>query len=102
MWRLAFCQLDMDAVYLRRRKKILVIRLAKPISNPEIYRRVSSVVGEPDKQIVCKANRQQNYTASGIVGYKKIMKAARDQQLDFCSSFCNKVSSVSCCCGCTL
>ena len=32
-----FCQLDMDAVYFRRRKKILVIRLAKPISNPEIY-----------------------------------------------------------------
>ena len=37
MWRLTFCQLDMDAVYFRRRKKILVIRLAKPISNPEIY-----------------------------------------------------------------
>ena len=33
----------------------------------------------PDKQIICKANRQQNHTESGIVSNKKVMKASRDQ-----------------------
>ena len=47
------------------------------------------MVGIPDK-IVCRANRQQNYTASGIVNNENVMKAARDWQLDFCSSLCNK------------
>ena len=36
------------------------------------------------------ANCKQNHTASGIVSSKKVMKAARDKQFDFCSSFCNK------------
>ena len=49
---------------------------------------VSSVVGIPDRQIVYKANRQQNHSGSGIVSNKKVMKAARD----FCSSLCNKGS----------
>ena len=31
---------------------------------------------------LCKANRQLNHTASGIVSDKKVMKAARDQQLE--------------------
>ena len=48
------------------------------------------MVGILDRQIVCKANRQQNHVASGIVSNKKVMKASRDWQLDFCSSFCNK------------
>ena len=48
---------------------------------------VSSAVGVPDRPIVCKANHQLNHTASGIVSNKKVMKAARDYQLDFCSSF---------------
>ena len=48
------------------------------------------MVGIPDRQIVCKANRHQNHAASGIVSNKKAMKAARDKQLDFCSSLCNK------------
>ena len=67
-------------------RKFLSFALLKHIGNPQ----VSSVVGIPDWQIVCKANRQQNHTASGIVSYKKVKKARRDQQLDFCSSFCNK------------
>ena len=48
------------------------------------------MAGVPDRQIVCEANRKQNHTASRIVSNKKAMKAARDQQLDFCSSFCKK------------
>ena len=44
------------------------------------------MVGIPDRHIVCKANRQQNHSGSGIVSNKKVMKAARD----FCSSLCNK------------
>ena len=32
----------------------------------------------PDREIICKANRQQNHTAIGVVSSKKVMKAARD------------------------
>ena len=70
--------------------EILVIRLAKTYI---IQRSILTSFKRwlPDKQIICKASRQQNHTASGIVSNKKVMKAARDQQLDFCSSFgCNK------------
>ena len=57
--------------------EILVIRLART-SSSDLSRRVASVAGIPDRQIVCKANRQQNHAASGIVSNKKVMKAARN------------------------
>ena len=63
--------------------EILVIRFAKMTSFKRGW-------NWPGRQIECKANRQQNHAASGIVSNKKVMKAARDYQLHFCSSVCNK------------
>ena len=77
MWRLTSYQLVMDADYFRA-QKFSSFALLK--YNPEIYpdEFESSVVGIPDRQIICKANRQHNHTASGIVSNEKVMKAARD------------------------
>ena len=44
--------------------------------NPEIYLDEFQA-WLPDRQIICKANRQQNHTVSEIVSNKKVMKVVR-------------------------
>ena len=53
-------------------QKFLSFALLK--HNPGIYL-VEFQAWLPDRQIICKANRQQNHTARGIVSNKKVMKA---------------------------
>ena len=59
--------------------EILVIRLAKTWSRDILTSFVvSSVCGYQAGKFICKANRQQNHTTSGIVTNTKVMKNARD------------------------
>ena len=47
--------------------------------NPEIYLdEFQAWLGIPDRQIICKANRQQNHVASGSISNEKVIRKLQE------------------------